>query len=153
MTITGLPRRARVRTGRDFDRIFKFGQRLGTPLLALHWRHEASDTEARLGLAVSRKVDKRAVARVRIKRLLREQFRHARAHLAPGDYVLVARPGAAQAAPEALRRAFDDLLRRFGALSTSGPALPPPQPAGTMPVATPPAAPPSLMSAPDSRGG
>ena len=34
MTTTGLPRRARVRTGRDFDRIFKLGRRLGTPLLA-----------------------------------------------------------------------------------------------------------------------
>jgi len=153
MTTTGLPRRARVRTGRDFDRIFKLGRRLGTPLLALHWRHEASDTGARLGLAVSRKVDKRAVARVRIKRLLREQFRHARAHLAPGDYVLVARPGAAQAAPEALRRAFDDLLRRCGALSANRPALPPPQPAGTMPLATPPTMSPPSMPAPDSRGG
>lgn len=83
---------------------------------------------ARLGLAVSRKVDRRAVVRNRIKRGLRETFRAQRATLAPGEYVVVARPGAAALDADALQRTLLTLLRRAG-------ALPPAPPAGTMPTA------------------
>lgn len=152
------PRTARVRARSDFDRIFKHGRRVALPVLALHWlaadapgyqacslsagADAATDAAwfpvpppvdgARLGLAVSRKVDARAVARNRIKRLLRDAFRKLRAQLAPGAYVVVARPGAAALAPEALRGAFLSLLRRAGALDV---ALPPAPPPGTMPTA------------------
>jgi ribonuclease P protein component len=88
----------------DYDRIFKQGRRVALPVLALHWQPQATGSEtpvavdpvpaARLGLAVSRKVDKRAVGRNRIKRVLRDCFRHCRG-LAGGDYVVVARVGAA----------------------------------------------------------
>lgn len=151
-TSAGFPRRARVRAGGDFDRIFKRGRRLGTPLLVLHWLAQASDRGARLGLAVSRKVDKRAVVRVRIKRLLREHFRHIRNQLQAGDYVVVARPGAAQAAAEALRGALDDLLCRCGALPADAPALPPERSAGTMTAATPPVPSPIPPCTPDTPG-
>lgn len=87
---------------------------------------------ARLGLAVSRKVDPRAVGRNRIKRQLRDCFRQHRTLLAPGDYVVVARPGAAALAPDALRSLFLSLLRRAGALDAALPPVPPP---GTMPAA------------------
>ncbi|GAB6195301.1 ribonuclease P protein component [Lysobacter xanthus] len=119
------PRSARVRTRADFDRVFKDGRRTGLPFLALHW-HADPAGHVRLGLAVSRKVDKTAVGRNRIKRQLREAFRHVRGQLPPGDYVLVARPGAAQRDGLELRAGFLDLLRRAR-------ALPPPAPAGTMP--------------------
>jgi ribonuclease P protein component len=79
---------------------------------------------------VSRKVDPHAVGRNRIKRALRDAFRHLRARLPGGAYVVVARSGAAQADGAALREAFERLLQRAG-------ALPPPSPAGTMPPATP----------------
>ncbi|MFC0676455.1 ribonuclease P protein component [Lysobacter korlensis] len=151
------PRAARVRVRSDFDRIFKHGRRVALPVLALHWHADAHANgdeqvaasaadgpvstaeavspraEARLGLAVSRKVDARAVVRNRIKRQLRDSFRHHRAWLAPGDYVVVARPGAAALASEALRSAFLGLLRRAGALTD--PALPPVSLPGTMPAA------------------
>lgn len=139
------PRAARVRVRSDFDRIFKHGRRVALPVLALHWlgpapspaaaaddasqmTQAASATEARLGLAVSRKVDARAVVRNRIKRQLRETFRAHRTQLLPGDYVCVARPGAATLPPAALREALLSLLRRAG-------ALPPTAPPGTMPAA------------------
>ncbi|GHA86959.1 ribonuclease P protein component [Cognatilysobacter bugurensis] len=86
------------------------------------------DAGARLGLAVSRKVDRRAVVRNRIKRGLRESFRAQRTRLAPGEYVVVARPGAAALDAAALQRALLTLLQRAG-------ALPPAPPAGTMPTA------------------
>ena len=129
----GLPRSARVRTGAEYDRIFKDGRRNADPLLSLHWLR--GDAPARLGLAVSRKVDPRAVGRNRIKRILRAEFRQHRHALPPGDYVLVARPAARACTPEALRKAFSSLLLRAG-------ALPPAVAGGTMPAACSPGAPP-----------
>jgi len=131
-----LPRTARVRSRADFDQVFAEGRRTSDPLLALHWLRDAASV--RLGLAVSRKVDTRAVVRNRIKRVLRAQFRALRADLAPGAYVLVARPAAASATSAALRAALLSLVRRAG-------ALPAPGTGGTMPAACPPgASPPSL---------
>jgi len=130
----GLPRSARVRIGTDFDRVFSDGRRHADPLLGLHWLR--TDTPARLGLAVSRKVDPRAVGRNRIKRILRAEFRKLRLGLPNGDYVLVARPAARTCEADALRAAFSSLLRRAG-------ALPPAVPDGTMPAAAcPPGSPP-----------
>ncbi len=116
MTSLRFPRSARVRARGDFDRVFKAGRRAGLPVLALHWHRTGTEPGARLGLAVSRKVDPHAVGRNRIKRCLREAFRHLRDALAPGDYVVVARPGAAAQDSAALVAAFHDLLRRAGAL-------------------------------------
>ena len=70
----------------------------------------------RLGLAVSRKVDPHAIGRNRIKRVLRDAFRHLRGELADGAYVVVARPAAAHADNAALRSAFRQVLQRAGAL-------------------------------------
>ena len=137
------PPTARVRARADFDRIFRDGRRVALPMLALHWRSDADP--ARLGLAVSRKVDPHAVGRNRIKRIMREHFRQLRPTLAAGDYVFVARPPAATAAPAALREACTALLRRAG-------ALPHPAADGTMPAAdSRPAFPPS-PDAPCSSG-
>lgn len=133
-----LPRSARVRARAEFDQVFKDGRRTASPLLALHWRKD--ERPARLGLAVSRKVDRRAVGRNRIKRVLRETFRHVRPQLACGAYVLVARPGAADSGNPALKAAFLDALRRAG-------ALPPSATDGTMPGASP-----TPTSPPDDSG-
>ncbi len=108
------PRHARVRTRADYGRVFEHSRRCSDPVLSLHWL--GAEHPPRLGLAVSRKVDKRAVGRNRIKRQLREHFRAIRAQLAPGDYVIVARAPAAQASAAELRKAFDRALRRAGAL-------------------------------------
>lgn len=142
MTTTRFPRTARVRAGSDFDRIFKHGRRVALPVLALHWQPPSSDPSVdgihgpRLGLAVSRKVDPNAVGRNRIKRVLRETFRHYRAMLADGDYVVVARVGAARLGGAQVSDAFLNLLRRAGALPADArPSLPAPAGAGTMPPA------------------
>ena len=118
------PRAARIRASADFVRVFDGARRTSTPELSLHWLRDGAPP--RLGLAVSRKVDTRAVGRNRIKRSLREQFRHCSGALAPGAYVVVARKPAATMPNAQLRAVFDALLRRAG-------ALPPPEPTGTMP--------------------
>lgn len=98
---------------------------MADPVLSLHWL--PADTPARLGLAVSRKVDTRAVGRNRIKRVLREQFRALRQQMAPGSYVAVARTAAAAADTAQLRATLVTLLHRAG-------ALPSPGAPGTMPA-------------------
>ncbi len=118
------PRSARVRARSEFTRVFDDGRRVAHPLLSLHWLDDAAP--ARLGLAVSRKVDPRAVGRNRIKRVLRDSFRKLRGDLSPGAYVVVARPSARDTAPALLRAALLGVLQRTGAL----PLVAPP---GTMP--------------------
>jgi ribonuclease P protein component len=112
------PRSARVLARAEFDRVFADGRRAGSPLLAVHWL--GTGEAPKLGLAVSRKVDPRAVGRNRIKRLLRDAFRRNRDRIAPGSYVVVVRAAAATADASALRDAFATVLRRLGALPPSG---------------------------------
>ena len=121
------PRSARVRARGEFTEIFENGRRSAHPLLSLHWLRDTRSP--RLGLAVSRKVDPHAVGRNRIKRILRDDFRKLRMQLAPGAYVIVARPSAASVDGIALRTAFRGLLSRSGALPPSGTP-------GTMPPAS-----------------
>ncbi|WP_372017168.1 ribonuclease P protein component [Pseudoxanthomonas sp. 10H] len=121
------PRSARVRLRAEYAAVFEQGRRIGDPLLGLHWT--SGPQPPRLGLAVSRKVDPRAVGRNRIKRILRETTRHLRPQLAGGDYVVVARPAAGSAGNAQIIDAYLRLLRRAG-------ALPVPAAGGTMPAAT-----------------
>lgn len=114
-----------MRAKAEFDRVFGEGRRVADPLLSLHVL--ADQQTARLGLAVSRKVDPDAVGRNRIKRVMRDAFRQTRGLLAPGAYVLVARVPAGKATNADLRSAFLRLLQRAGALPVSpmGGTMPP----------------------------
>lgn len=67
--------------------------RSGDELFTVYARR--NDTEqARLGITVSRKVSLRAVRRNRIKRLVRESFRHQALKIVGLDVVAIARPKA-----------------------------------------------------------
>jgi ribonuclease P protein component len=125
------PRSARVRARPEFDAVFARGHRAATPILALHFLPD--DRPARIGFAVSRKVDTRAVIRNRIKRVLRDHFRRHRVALASGAYVVVARPPAARASGAELIAAFEQARRQ--ALRRA--ALPTTLANGTMPPASP----------------
>jgi len=109
------PPGARVLTSAEFERVFKHGRRTGAPLLALHVLTE-NQADARLGLVVSRKVDKRAVGRNRIKRVVREYFRRVRSQLQPGAYVVLARAEAKTADSAQLRQTLERLFTRAGVL-------------------------------------
>jgi ribonuclease P protein component len=95
-------RRHRLSRSRDFDAVYRKGRSVSTRYLVLYAFPRGEETEAgsgpRLGLAVSRKVGG-AVVRNRLKRRLRVAFDHLRPAVQPEyDYVLVARPGLAEAA-------------------------------------------------------
>jgi len=125
MSDARFPPSARVLTSAEFERIFKHGKRTASPLMALHVLAETEGV-ARLGLVVSRKVDKRAVGRNRIKRVVRESFRQMRSQLQPGGYVLLARAGAKQADNAQLRQTLERLFARAGVL----------QPPSSLPLST-----------------
>jgi ribonuclease P protein component len=67
---------------------------------------------ARLGIAVSRKVSRRAVERNRIKRQVREYFRHHHRQLGTLDVVFTAFPGCAALDNAGIRAMLDLLWRR-----------------------------------------
>jgi len=135
------PRSARVRTRAEYTTVFNGARRVSDPLMTLHWLK--GDSPARLGLAVSRKVDTRAVGRNRIKRVLRDATRHLRSCLAGGDYVIVARSAAKTASNQQIREAFERLLRRAGALpvAAAGGTMPPREGAEPLPLNGPDASP------------
>jgi ribonuclease P protein component len=94
-------RRHRLSRSRDFDAVYRQGRSVSTRFLVLYWfarKDEAIAGGARLGLAVPKAVGT-AVVRNRMKRKLREIFRTRSAELPQdNDYVLVVRPGLAEAA-------------------------------------------------------
>jgi ribonuclease P protein component len=93
-----LKRRQRLSRSRDFDAVYRKGRSVSTRYLVLYSfpREDASaddGEDARLGIAISRKVGG-AVARNRLKRRLRVAFDDLRDTVPAGrDYVVIARPG------------------------------------------------------------
>ncbi len=109
------PRSARILKPADFKRVFERNAGSVDDCFRVIARPARGATHRR-GLAVSRKVDRRAVGRNRIKRAVRESFRHWRA-AAPGvalDIVVLARPAASGAANV---RLFSSLERHWPAVS------------------------------------
>ena len=104
------PRSARLLKPIDFKRVFEKNVVSMDPFFRIIAR-PSGQGEARLGLAVSRKVDKHAVGRNRIKRIVRESFRR---HAGVGenglpalDFVVLARPAAASICNDELYRSLE----------------------------------------------
>jgi ribonuclease P protein component len=128
------PRRAHLRASAEFQAVFGGGSRFSGPLFRLQVLPAApgaDEAQARLGMTVSKRVDKRAVARNRIRRQVREVFRLQRAHLPPGNYVFQAKPEANKVDNPGLRSALLKLLDK--AAMSLKPSVAP----GTMPPAAP----------------
>lgn len=90
MSTAGLPRDARLRRPADFAALRTSSGRAGGRCFHVRYRENGLD-HARLGLAISKRVSKRAVERNRIKRLLRESFRRIRHRLPAVDLMVMAR--------------------------------------------------------------
>jgi ribonuclease P protein component len=115
----GLPKSARVKQRREFERIRAKGRRLSSGCLIANWLALPAENRSRLGVITSRKVGS-AVVRNRARRLLRETFRRHQHDLAnPATIVLVARPSIAGKAFETVERDYLTALRRAGLLRVS----------------------------------
>ena len=114
MPAAKFPRSARLLSKAGFDSAFG-GVRRHSDLFTAHVRINSGE-RARLGLAIGRRVSKRAVDRNLLKRLVREAFRQIAASLPVCDLVVTAKPGAASATRAELRGDLDRLFRRVAAL-------------------------------------
>ena len=126
MSNNRFPRCAHLRVSAQFQAVFGEGKRVSGACFRLHARLSADAGQARLGVTVSKRVDKHAVGRNRIRRQIKEVFRACRAQLPAGDYVVLAKPEAAKADNAQLRR---DLLSLLGRAHTLMPVVAP----GTIP--------------------
>jgi ribonuclease P protein component len=106
--------RRRLSRSAEFDRVFRQGRSRAGRHLVLHSfpRAGADPGEGpRLGVSVGRRVGG-AVERNRVKRLVRESFWSLAPELPEGtDFVVVARPDAAELAHTRGRAGFDEALR------------------------------------------
>ena len=76
---------------------------------------------ARLGLAISKKHCRKATGRNRIKRIIRESFRHQQVLLAGLDVVVINQPGATTATDRQIRDSLDQHWQRCSKAKSRGP--------------------------------
>tara|TARA_Y100001933_G_scaffold200553_1_gene201854 strand:- start:323 stop:700 length:378 start_codon:yes stop_codon:yes gene_type:complete len=122
MMTAGFPREARLLSGVEFKRVFDARQVESNRYFRIHWAERSepehpsapgSPTGARLGLAIAKRVARRAVDRNRIRRIARETFRQRRRQLRPVDFIVLAKPQATDADSRTLKLALEQLWLRF----------------------------------------
>lgn len=112
------PRAARLLTAQDFARLRNCSRRIATRNLTAEVAASATGG-VRMGLAVSRRVSKKAVRRNRIKRIARDSFRHHRAEFPALDILVIARTSADLQDNPALHAEFAHLWQRIVALNAT----------------------------------
>ncbi len=105
------PAALRVRAKRDFEAVYRTGKRIGDAFFSINLCANKVNLP-RLGLSVGTKAIGNAIARNRVRRLIRESFRHARPGLRPLDYVVGAKSAARQASATTLRASLETLWTR-----------------------------------------
>ncbi len=115
MRAAGLPREARLRRAGDFAALRQASGRFGGRCFSVRYRQNELG-HARMGLAISKRVSKRAVERNRIKRLARESFRRVRHDLPAVDLVVMAREQAVGVPGAELLAELDALWRKLAPL-------------------------------------
>jgi ribonuclease P protein component len=113
-----MQRAVRLRKNRQFQYVYHKGRSCACrELVVLHVRNP----RLQVGFSVSRKVGN-SVARNRVKRRLREQFRSLMPQLKNGLYVVVAREAAAKADSRTLGASLAYLLRKQNLFKEAGQA-------------------------------
>ena len=110
---TSFPRRVRLTEPRQYKAVFAGARRLGDRNITVLALPNGLD-HPRLGLAIAQKSANRAVDRNRIKRLVRESFRHQQHLLGGYDLVVISKPGIIHVDNDALRRSLENQWRRLG---------------------------------------
>lgn len=112
MTPAPFPPEVRLLSPKDFERVYALRQRVANHCFSINFAPSPSGF-ARLGLSVGARSVGNAVARNRVKRLVRDWFRLCRADLPPLDLVVGARNGAASAHNAQLRESLAHLRRKL----------------------------------------
>jgi len=97
-----------LRTGAQFQGIYRQGRRFGNELLTAAVCANATGSP-RLGLSIAARTVGNAVARNRLRRVIRESFRLHQLELPAVDIVIGARNAARAAAADAVRAALSKL--------------------------------------------
>ena len=100
-----------------YSRVFKQAKRSRDKMFTVLYR-ENGGQEARLGMAISKKHCKLSVGRNRLKRLVRESFRHHRAELRGLDVVVLNQPAAMRAGNNAISDSLQGHWQRCHAAQT-----------------------------------
>jgi ribonuclease P protein component len=128
------PRDRRLRSGRDFERIYTLKQKAGDDVLLLFGANNELG-RTRIGLSVSRR-NGNSVQRHRLRRLLKEAYRLEQHHIPEGlDLILIPSRNAAAAPLEAFR---ESLVKLAGRLSRKLRSPPEGETDGQRPVSNPP---------------
>jgi ribonuclease P protein component len=109
----GFTRASRLLKPVEFKRVFDHTELRGsTPHLLVLASANGSD-QPRLGFVLAKKQIKLAVARNRVRRLVRESFRHHQHELPAADYVVLARGGLVALDNQQIREMIDALWFRL----------------------------------------
>ncbi|MGV6858372.1 MAG: ribonuclease P protein component [bacterium] len=99
------PRSARLLSKRDYSAVFNGAKPLRNKYFTVLQGGNPS-SHARLGLVVAKKKCRRAVDRHRLKRLVRESFRHNRDRLPSSDFIVITQANATHAKNTDLNKAL-----------------------------------------------
>ena len=105
-------RELRLLTPDDFQPVFKNAIPAVSPHLTLLARKNNLD-HPRIGMAIPKKHIKHAVGRNRIRRIVREQFRHQQQQLPAIDIVVIAKAGIADLSNQEINKILDKLWRKL----------------------------------------
>jgi ribonuclease P protein component len=111
-TRPSFPRTHRLLRPEQFAAVMKSGRRRRDELFTLYYLGNKLG-HARLGLTVSRKTAPRAVDRNRLRRQVRESFRHHQSGMADLDIVVMAQPRAVRSDNTHLRAALSEHWQHF----------------------------------------
>lgn len=106
MSSASFSRELRLLDAKQYKYVFSKARRFGNNNFTLLVRFNAEE-HPRLGLAIAKKAVKRATDRNRIKRIIRESFRHMQHDLPNIDVVVMCRTSAASLDKAAMRHQLD----------------------------------------------